>query len=443
MPHQDLDVLVIGAGAAGLAAARDLSVAGLKVEVLEAAGRLGGRVYTLHEALSPVPIELGAEFIHGRPRELFEILEASGLLFCDSTDRHWHLRRGELIKSGEFWQKLEQLMADMKKVGPADCSFQDYINSLPDDKESRETKSIACLFVEGFHATRADRISVQALLKLNAAADTIDGDKQFHILSGYDSVVEWLWQQAKRHGTRLQLNTIVKEIGWKTNRVEAICLTKDGVQQAAATRAVITLPLGVLQTPCEEAGAVLFDPLLPSDKKEAVNNLAMGHVLKIIFRFRERFWEKLTLPHDGTRKPLWELGFIHSADHQFPTWWTRLPVRAPIIVGWVGGPQAERGDNMLDSATDSLASILSVTKATVLQNLEQSYFHDWTSDVFTRGAYSYVPVNCVEAQASLSRPLANTLFFAGEATSQDHIGTVHGALASGHRAANEILELMN
>lgn len=444
MPDPDVDVLIVGAGAAGLGAARNLSMAGLKVVVLEANERVGGRIYSLHDPLSPVPIELGAEFIHGRPPELFEIVEASRLPFCDSTDRHWHLRHGELLKSGEFWEKLEQLMAKMKEAGPADCSFQQYLTSLPDNEETDEVKSIARLFVEGFHAARADRISVHGLLELNEAADAIDGDKQFRILNGYDRVIQWLWSQSEQAGARLQLSTIVREIRWGPRRVEATCISEDGVQQFSAARAVITLPLGVLQASTQEKGSVRFVPALDQEKQEAILSLAMGGVLKVIFRFRERFWEGLTLQRENRKESLWPLGFVHSSEHEFPTWWTQLPVRAPILVGWLGGSQAEqRGDDILDSAMHCLADILQVPEFVVQENLEQRYFHDWNSDIFSRGAYTYIPVNCLDAPAALSRPVADTLFFAGEATSKGHIGTVHGALASGQRAANEILRVQN
>jgi monoamine oxidase len=122
----DTDVLIIGAGAAGLAAARVLSAANLRVTILEARDRIGGRIHTLHDPDSPLPIELGAEFIHGRPRETLEIVERARLKLVEAPSRHWQLRKGRVIESADFWSQLEDVMAQMKHVGPEDQSFRQF-----------------------------------------------------------------------------------------------------------------------------------------------------------------------------------------------------------------------------------------------------------------------------------------------------------------------------
>jgi monoamine oxidase len=121
-----------------------------------------------------------------------------------------------------------------------------------------------------------------------------------------------------------------------------------------------------------------------------------------------------------------------------------LPDRIPILVGWVGGPAAEQFSSrdpasVVAAAIESLMCIFGVTKEYLRSRLRGSFMHNWQSDQFTRGGYGYVPVNAVDAQPALSRPIDNTLFFAGEATSVGHIGTVHGAIQSGRRAAKEVM----
>jgi monoamine oxidase len=208
------------------------------------------------------------------------------------------------------------------------------------------------------------------------------------------------------------------------------------------------LPLGVLQAGKAKLGSVCFVPELPEDKQNAIRELEMGQVVRIVLRFRKRFWEDLDIPGTGAREDLEQLGFIHYPEAPIPTWWTLLPIRAPILVGWTGGPNAERlltrrlvdGGEILGKAMSSLHQIFGIAESKLRELLVASYTHDWHSDPFARGAYAYLPVNGLAAQQTLSHPVDDTLFFAGEATSVGHIGTVHGAIESGQRAAREVLK---
>jgi monoamine oxidase len=440
---QSADVLIIGAGAAGLAAAQDLSAGGLRVIVLEARDRIGGRIYTHHDPSVPVPIELGAEFVHGKSPELFEIIKAGHLPFSEVTGRHWYFENGELSKSDDFWSKVDQVMEQMKSV-TVDCSVKSFLDSLPDDVETKRAKAVARRYVEGFHAARIDRMGVHGLIKANEAAEQIDGDKAFRLLKGYQGVCDWLQQQAESLGAVFQLNTVVRELNWERNRVEAICGSPQNSTRFSARRTVITLPLGVLQAAEDQPGSVRFSPELPREKQEAVHALDMGHVVRIVLQFESRFWEDLDIPGTGAEEDLSQLGFIHCPEAPVPTWWTMLPEKVPVLVGWIGGPAAEQfsardQDSVVAAAIESLMRIFGVTKEYLRICLRASFMHNWQADQFTRGAYGYVPVNAVDAQPALSRPVDNTLFFAGEATSVGHIGTVHGAIQSGRRAAKEVM----
>src|SRR6266496_4157567 len=164
----DAQVLVIGAGVAGLVAARDLALAGMRVVVLEARDRIGGRIYTVKD--ESVPIELGAEFVHGKPPQLFEIMENARLLFCDVSARHWYIEDGVLSKSADLWHQLNELMGQMKLTEP-DRSFRDFLDSWSNDPETRRAKTLAEKYVEAFHAARAERIGVHGLIKANEAED--------------------------------------------------------------------------------------------------------------------------------------------------------------------------------------------------------------------------------------------------------------------------------
>jgi monoamine oxidase len=139
-----------------------------------------------------------------------------------------------------------------------------------------------------------------------------------------------------------------------------------------------------------------------------------------------------------------DTAFFHARGLTVPTWWTMLPLRAPLLTGWAGGPDAAglsgRDDAyVLDHALDSLATILGISRRRIESRLQQAIVNDWQSDPFARGAYSYVPVGGAGARKKLAKPVAGTLFFAGEATNYDgQPGTVAGAIAAGYRAAREV-----
>jgi len=173
----------------------------------------------------------------------------------------------------------------------------------------------------------------------------------------------------------------------------------------------------------------------------------MGKVIRVTLCFRERFWQKIKSPEEN--KTLSNLSFLFSHDSHddlFPTWWTQMPEHIPIITGWAPAKSAESLAGMtegrvIEKALEALSNLLHIGEPHVQSHLVAAYFHDWDSDPFSRGAYSYAKAGGEGCQQTLAAPIANTLFFAGEHTdSSGHNGTVHGAIASGKRAAQEILE---
>ena len=169
----------------------------------------------------------------------------------------------------------------------------------------------------------------------------------------------------------------------------------------------------------------------------------MGKVIRVTLKFRDRFWEDLK-PHGAKGKTLADMSFLFSDDPWFPTWWTAMPQTSPMITGWAPFRSAEKlsGRNrsfVIDRAVDTLGSLLGVKRSRLERLLESAHFHDWQADPFARGAYSYGKVGAPRALQALARSLDQTLYFAGEATdTSGQNGTVHGAIASAHRAAREI-----
>jgi monoamine oxidase len=394
-----------------------------------------------------VPIELGAEFIHGRPPETFELARDAALLLCELPQRHWQIHNNLLVKSAEFFSEVMGVMNGMANIKDGDLSFRDYLNQHCKNA-SDQTRSAATMFVEGFNAAREDIISVRSLVQQNQAEDEIDGDRQFRILNGYEVLVSHLEGRARSAGARVLLNSIVKEIRWAPNTVSVSVDGSNGTHTFRARCVVLTLPLGILQSEPRAPAALRFIPEIP-EKTNAMKFMRMGEVLKINLIFREAFWEQLELDSKEGHQSLRDFSFIHATDEKLPTWWTQLPVRTSMLVGWTGGPLAEQwtecdDQKIVEAGLSSLSEILRIPKSRIENFLLSYHFHNWSRDPFTRGAYSYAAVGGYDAPAELARPVQDTLFFAGEATNTDgHMGTVHGAIATGQRAAREVIESLD
>jgi monoamine oxidase len=410
------DVIVIGAGAAGLAALADLDRAGLRILCLEARDRTGGRIHTIHAPHTPVPIELGAEFIHGCPRESFDIVRVAGLRTIETGGRMLHVIGGKVINRGEGGRLLDDL-----KTSASPDRDETFASFLDRSLYDRDEKQAATGFVEGFNAARKEEVSVASLAKDMKAGDAIDGDRAFRIQEGYGALVHAL-ESAR---SEVRLNAAVESIQWKAG---ACTVRLHSGEAFTAGRVLVTVPLGVLQS-----GDLRFDPE-PREILDAARALRFGVAVRITLRFQRAFWEDLPAFRDA--------GFILSAELVFPTWWTTLPVRAPVLTGWSAGPKADpllhlTQAEIAERALGSLRNILGIEPPPV----EGWWMHDWHADPFARGAYSYVPAGALPAREALARPVADTLFFAGEAIDLiGYGGTVHGAIASGRRAARQILD---
>jgi monoamine oxidase len=412
---ETFDIIIIGAGAAGLSCARDLSGAGKRICILEARDRVGGRILTRHAADLPLPIELGAEFIHGEAHTTFAIVEAAALTAYELPDDHWWCAGGRWTEVKDFWGAIDRIRARIRPHH--DISFAEFLKTQRSLKP--RLRQMALGFVEGYHASHADRISALALRGSDQEQEEPGGNKQFRIANGYDALIEWLRAGLDPERTSLRLGTPVEEVRWK--RGEVIVLA--GGEEFRAGSCVVTVPAGVLKSP----DGIRFTPDLTT-KRGALEKIEAGHVVKIVFRFRERFWD--------------DFNFVHSSDRYVPTIWTAAPVRAPILTAWAGGHAADRmltDGAPVERALDSIAATFGMKRKQIDKLLDAAHWHNWQADPFSRGAYSYAAVGGVRAHGQLAKPLQSTLFFAGEATSGDQTGTVAGAVDSGRRAAREVL----
>jgi monoamine oxidase len=434
------DVLILGAGAAGIAAARACTSAGLTVSILEARDRIGGRIFTVHNQKADVPIELGAEFVHGRPPEIFERIEDAHLPVQEVAGERWCSRRGTLKVCDNLENDFERIFRRMSRKAP-DQSFSDFFSNCCHN-ESADLRAWMLAYIEGFESARPDQISVHSLIRENDAANKIDGDRAFRILTGYDSLLRTLAMQFRDDHCKLYLNAPVRTLRWSGGRVEA----ESARGTFRAPRAIVTIPLSILKDSEFDSGDTLrFVPDI-SAKRRPLSMLTMGPVIRVVLQFRERFWENIKVGVNGDQKDLSALSFLHSDASVFPTWWSTMPHRAPVLTGWSAGPRSEglsfrKKEFVFEQATSTLAHLLHMPAAEIRDLTTAFHFHDWQADPYSRAAYSYALVGGYDAAQELAQPLNDTLYFAGEATDYTgHTGTVHGAIGSGYRAARQILE---
>jgi monoamine oxidase len=199
-------------------------------------------------------------------------------------------------------------------------------------------RRLAEQFVQGFHAADPRRIGVHALAGGGSPGDDRRERRLERVTDGYDRV---LAPAVATLGTRIQLSTIVTAIEWGRRRVRVRSVTPAGrARPPLSARAVIvSIPLGVLQATPPEKGAIRFEPPLAS-KSSALERLAMGTVVRVVFRLRRRFWAEDAFIQRRSVPDLDQLDFLHTADATFPTWWSAYPDTSPLLVAWCGGPAA-------------------------------------------------------------------------------------------------------
>ena len=444
---QDPDVIIIGAGAAGISAAVALAADGLTVTILEARDRIGGRIFTVHDSTCNAPVELGAEFIHGRPPEIWELLTSHKIPITEVEGDTWYSTNGKLALC-DFFAEVDKILEKMDDRKP-DQSFENFLKDCRgkygNDPDLEEAKKWATGYVSGFNAADPALVSVHWLVKEMRAEEKIQADRIFHSEHGYADLLGIFEEQLTACSVKVQKNTAVRQIKWRRGKAEITAQGPDGETSLSAPRVLIAVPLGVLQAQTGQEGAIRFTPKLPEKKRKAIRNIAMGKVIRVTLRFRERFWDELPKGRKKGSKSMAGFSFLLSHDEWFPTWWS-VSRDLPFLIGWAPFRCAERLSSqsesfVTDHAIQALHRLTGMPAQELEALLEQVYCHDWQADPFSRGAYSYGKVGSDGAELALAKPVENTLFFAGEATdSTGNNGTVNAAMASGNRAAREIIE---
>ncbi|RYZ07514.1 MAG: FAD-dependent oxidoreductase [Myxococcales bacterium] len=428
-PEPSADVLIVGAGVAGLSAARLLGRHGVRCRILEAAHVIGGRVRTERRPGWAMPIELGAEFVHGRPAPTLALGDGAIELVHVAEQR---VRAGAEPRPMErTWERFAGAL-EAARSAPAHESVADYLARAHLPSEDAE---LVRTLVEGYHAAPVGEVSARVVAE--DAASSAQGFEQYRTARGYDHVLAALEHDLAGQGARVELGVRVRRIACRDGEVRCDAEGPRGAASYSAARCLVTASIGVLQTP-PEAGGIAFDPA-PAGLSAAVAGLAMGHVVRVVLRFEESRapW---VAPIRGV-----ESSFAHVPDAPFGTFWREARAGQAQITAWAAGPAAlrlrgEAEPAVVKAAVESLALATHRDAGECQRALLEAHYHDFSSDPYVRGAYSYVRPGAGSAAEGL-RSASGPLFFAGEALDLEFPGTVAGALGSGQHAARRILAM--
>lgn len=421
---READVLVLGAGIAGLAAARTLADAGLRVIVLEARDRIGGRMWTDHSL--GMPLDLGASWIHGVKGNPIAELAAQWKVRTIPTNfdnfTTFHADGSELSTDEEeqmeelfnsVYTQVEQMQEDTENDMSLQAAFDEVIAS-----RNLSTEELRRL-----------NFYIQAETSLEYGADPADlslwnwdqdeelGGKEVVFPGGYNQITDGL---AK--GLDIRLGVKVDSIRYGSDGVDV--KTSSGAFRG--DRAIVTFPLGVLKQ-----GSVTFDPPLPESKQSAIDRLDMGILNKVYLKFPKVFWDE----------EIEGFGYMGEALGEWNDWLSFAPyINQPVLMAFHGGAKGFALEELSDEEIVSGAmKTLRIIYGDEIPELEGYVITRWGKDPFALGSYSHIPPFASgDDLDALFEPVENVLYFAGEATHRAFPATVHGAYLSGIAAAQEI-----
>jgi len=412
-------IIIIGAGAAGLMAAKELSAKGHTVTILEAKENAGGRICTAIDSEFGMPVEPGAEFIHGKLKLTTQLLKEANISYTAINGKMLQIIDGKINKQNENdeqWDELMQRMNELKE----DVTIHDFLQTyFSDDKYAQLRRSVQ-RFAEGFDLADITRAAVTPLKK----EWEHEQETQYRVDGGYTKLITYLVNTCTVNNVTIHYNCCVETIEWQK---DAVTITTTDGKKFVASKIIVTVSLGVLQ-----AGNLKFNPAIPQHM-QAAEAIGFGTVIKILLQFKQSFWKEKSK----------SAGFILS-NEAIPTWWLQLPAQNNLLTGWLGGPKAyahkhSTNEEIILLALQSLSNIFSIPVETLQQQLLHAAVHNWSNNKYTLGGYSYNTLSSEHAKAILNTPVDNTIYFAGEALYRgDEQATVEAALQSGLTVASLI-----
>lgn len=414
------DVIIIGAGASGLYLGYILKKQGLRVRILEASKRAGGRIRTDY-AFAGIPIELGAEYIHGKKSVLMELAEHQGLPIRKEARRFFYKIKNDLLLYDEAMEhqafaEIAHFFDHLYQYRGADISIADYFRQKPYYAAYKSViEAYACVY-----GASAEQIGTYSTAKADRLWSS--GHTNYFFKGPYSGVLQAFVADLDEE---ILLEKQAVHVQYAKQPATVTC---SDLSRHQAKYVVVTVPLGVLK-----AGDMAFFPALPAAVSQAIDQLGFGPGLKVFFRFRQRIWEV------GTAE-------INGGDFA-PSYYVREDADKGVylLIAYVMGRQA----TFLASIGEKIPRLL-LQELDILLGSGAASAHfmdwklmDWGSEPFAQGAYSYRPPGSADASLALTHPIGERLFFAGEATHADgHHATVHGAMETAERVAGQLFEAM-
>ncbi len=413
-------VVVIGAGISGLAAAKKLKQKGFTVVILEAQEKVGGRIRT--DRSLGVAFDEGASWIHGsKGNPITDLAARSGAntFFTDDDnigvfDIDGTAYSGNVLTNAE--NQFNDALDAVAKAGMVTQSFEQVFNSLyPAQANNRLWKYMLSAFLEFDTAGDISKLSSKYFYD-----DEQFGGEDVIVTNGYDKMTDFLAQ-----GLDVRLNTRVSSVDYSTAKVKVVA----NGNVFEADYVIVSVPLGVLKN-----GAIAFSPALPNDKSTAISKTNMGNVNKFLLVWNTAFW-------DINRQ---YIGYTPETKGKF-NYFLNVKKFAPInaLMTFAFGDYATVTENMSDgSVVDEIMLHLKNIYGSNIPNPNGLLRTKWSQNINAYGAYSYATNSTTTADFdTLAKAVNNRLFFAGEHTSRDYRGTVHGAYLSGIREADKIINL--
>jgi monoamine oxidase len=422
-----MDVVVIGAGAAGLMAARILSSHGRHVTILECRDRIGGRIFTSTGEDFSAAVDNGAEFVHGEPPLLMSVVKEAGLNLRKGNGKMWYVNEGTVKEEGPFEEGWGEFMEQLNKLD-VDMPIAEFLDTRFKSEVYAGLRESVTRFVKGFDAADPDKASAFSLRdEWSEADDAITGQ---HVEGGYSQVIRFLEKECVRQGVQFHLSSQVRKIRWQRGGVEISTNTK----RFEGKSCIVTVPPSVLKR-----NTIDWEPK-PHEQLTALGRIETGGVIKFLFEFKEMFWE--TPGHDAIRL-FPKMHFVFS-DGDVPTWWSQRPSPTPLLTGWLSGPITQGlikpEKELVADGIRSLAYIFGTREEEIVRRLRAFKVINWANDPFAMGAYAYRTVGIQQTLETLQDGISGTIFFAGEAyNTGKEMGTVEAALASGKAAAKKVL----